>query len=192
MRRTVSERLRWVSETVAAGPDARLLEVGSGHGVVVSLVAARLTTGRITGLDRSPAMTAMAMRANAEHIAAGRAELRTGSLEEQRATDLPTGGFDTVFAARVAAFWTRPEAMLPVTRRLLAPGGQLLLFLDAPVGSTCARAVEQARAGLDRFGFTVHDVLTGGTRPAPAVCIAAGTARAGTRLEAPVDQASRS
>ncbi|WP_214365969.1 hypothetical protein [Pseudonocardia sp. H11422] len=88
----MSERLRWVSEVVvAAGPYARLLEVGSGHGVVVSLVAATLTTGRITGLARSPTMTAMAMRANAEHLAAGRRSYAPGAWRSSGQPTCPPG-----------------------------------------------------------------------------------------------------
>jgi len=51
-----SERLAWVVDTLAPGPEDRVLEVGCGHGVAVSLVCRRLTSGRVVAIDRSPKM----------------------------------------------------------------------------------------------------------------------------------------
>jgi protein-L-isoaspartate O-methyltransferase len=39
-----SERLSWAAGVVAPSPSDRVLEVGCGHGVLVSLLAERLTT----------------------------------------------------------------------------------------------------------------------------------------------------
>src|SRR3954449_12943420 len=68
-----SERFLWAVDTLEVRPTDRLLEVGCGHGIAVSLVCERLTTGTITAIDRSPKMIAMATRRNREHVDAGRA-----------------------------------------------------------------------------------------------------------------------
>ena len=44
-----SERLAWAADVVAPAPADRVLEVGCGHGVLLSLLAARLTTGAVVG-----------------------------------------------------------------------------------------------------------------------------------------------
>src|SRR5688572_32158921 len=97
-----SERFLWAVDTLAVDPDDRVLEIGCGHGVAVSLVCERLTSGRITAIDRSQKMIEMAARRNREHVASGRAVLKTAALEQ---ADLGDERFDKVFAFNVAPFW---------------------------------------------------------------------------------------
>src|SRR5688572_18255898 len=123
-----SERFVWAVDTLALDPSDRVLEVGCGHGVAVSLVCERLTSGRITAIDRSEKMIEMAARRNREHVAAGRAVLRAVALEN---ADLGDERFDRVFAFNVAPFWLQPEQALGIVRRHLAPGGSLHVFWDA-------------------------------------------------------------
>jgi SAM-dependent methyltransferase len=59
-----SERFVWAVDILAVRPADRLLEVGCGHGVAVSLVSEGLTTGTITAIDRSPKMIEVATRRN--------------------------------------------------------------------------------------------------------------------------------
>src|SRR3954453_13388719 len=120
-----SERFVWAVQTLALDPAGRVLEVGCGHGVAVSLVCERLTSGRITAVDRSQKMIAMATRRNREHIAAGRAVLKPGSRET---ADFGGERFDKVFAFNVAPFWLQPTEALGIVRRHLAPDATVYLF----------------------------------------------------------------
>ena len=167
-----SERQRWAVGVLDVQPGDRLLEVGCGHGVAVSLACERLAGGRVVGVDRSPKMVEMAARRNREHVAAGRAELVAGLFERAELA----GPFDKVFAFHVAGFWRRPAELLPRTERLLAPGGALYLFNQLPGRPRPGRAEAFGRelAGvLAANGWAVEEPLVAELGSAPAVCLVA-------------------
>lgn len=167
-----SERFEWAVDTLALDPAGRVLEVGCGHGVAVSLVCERLTSGQITAIDRSQKMIEMATRRNREHIEGGRAVLKTVALEM---ADFGNERFDKVFAFNVAPFWLQPEDALGIVRRHLAPGGAFYLFWDARHAQPgrprdlADRLSEKIRLAR----FSVNEVLVKDLRPVPAVCVIA-------------------
>ena len=169
MAGTASERLVWAVDTLEVRPADRLLEVGCGHGVAVSLVCEKLTTGTITAIDRSPKMIEMATRRNREHVASGRAVLESVALQD---ADLGDRRFDKVFAFNVAPFWLQPEAALGSVRDHLAPDGTVYIFWDARHFAP-ERAGDLGNELTDRLregGFSVDKVLVEHLRPVPAVC----------------------
>jgi ubiquinone/menaquinone biosynthesis C-methylase UbiE len=125
----VSDRLRAIVDGLEFGPSARILEIGCGHGVAASFVCERLTDGRLTAVDRSPAMIAAAERRNAEHVAAGRAEFLVAELE---ALDLGDRRFELVFAVRVGLFHREPARANALVEPWLAAGGAVRAFFDSP------------------------------------------------------------
>src|SRR5919201_1091733 len=156
-------------DTLEVGPADRLLEVGCGHGVAVSLVCERLTTGTITAIDRSPKMIEMATRRNREHVDAGKAVLEAIAPED---ADLGDRRLDKVFAFNVAPFWQQPQAALAAVREHLARDGAVYLFWDARHAAP-DRAGDLANELADRLregGFSVDRVLVEDLRPVPAVC----------------------
>src|SRR5687767_9569887 len=164
-----SERFVWAVDTLEVRPADRLLEVGCGHGVAVSLVCERLTTGTITAIDRSPKMIEMATRRNREHVDAGRAVLQAVALEE---ADLGDRRFDKVFAFNVAPFWLQPDAAFGVVRKHLAEDGTFYLFWDAR-HTARRRARDLAEQVGERIGlgrFSIDRLLVQDLRPVPAVC----------------------
>lgn len=133
----------WAASIVAARPGDRILEVGSGHGVLVGLLAD--AGAEVTGLDRSATMTAAARKTYGD-----RSALRTGRIQD--AENL--GPFDVVVAMRVREMWTDPEA-LPVVRRLLAAAGRVVLVLDSPRGPVPGSTIDDVCSALEQNGFTV-------------------------------------
>jgi SAM-dependent methyltransferase len=169
---TASPRIAWAVEVLDVQPSDRVLEVGCGHGVAASLVCERLESGRLTAIDRSAKMIAMAERRNEAHVAAGRAAFETVALEQ---ADFGDQRFDKVFGVHVAALW-RSRAAVAVVRDHLAPGGALYVFSQAPGWKRAADArgpAEQVAAELREHGFSVDAPLVEELGSAPAVCVVA-------------------
>jgi SAM-dependent methyltransferase len=165
-----SERLVWAVDTLALDPTDHVLEVGCGHGVAVSLVCERLTTGTITAIDRSPKMIAMATRRNREHIATGRAVLKTAALDK---ADFGEARFDKAFAFNVAPFWLAPKEALGIVRQHLVPHGAVYIFWDARHTRTghARDLADQLSERIQLAEFSIDQVLVKDLRPVPAVCV---------------------
>jgi ubiquinone/menaquinone biosynthesis C-methylase UbiE len=144
-----SDRQTWAVSVLDPRPSDRVLEVGCGHGVAVSLVSERLRSGSILAIDRSEKMVAAARKRNRDAIAAGRAEILTADFEDAA---LEPDSFDRLFAIHVALFWRRPQPALAISRRALKRGGRIYLFNRPAPGMS-------SPADLRRFSDEVSAVL---------------------------------
>lgn len=108
---------------LALQADEAVLEVGCGHGRTLARIA-RSPFGFAAGIDPSDVMVRIARRRLRRWIETGRAEI---SLAEARALPYPDGRFDAVLAVHVLAFWRDASVELREIRRVLRPGGRLLL-----------------------------------------------------------------
>ncbi len=167
-----SARLRWAAEVAAPRPGDRVLEVGCGHGVLLDLLAARVTDGLVVGLDRSATMTAAAAAARTRAGAgAGRVRLQTAALLD---ADLPDAPFDVVVAVHVGAFWRPPAQEYGAVRRVLADGGRLVLVTQ-PLQPERADALAGRVAALAApHGLAVRAVHTAPTPPRPSIAVELG------------------
>ena len=163
-----SERLAWTAEVVAPSASEGVLEVGCGHGVLVSLLAERLADGVVVGVDRSATMIETATRRNRAAIDSGRVRLVTAVLA---AAQLEPASFDVVVSFNVRAFWTPPGAEWDVVDRLLAPDGRVFVAFsvmgpgaDGPIADTVERLAGER-------GFTCAAVHRGRTTPMESVAV---------------------
>ena len=127
-------------------PQARVLEIGSGSGLLLWEIAPRVA--RSVGLDPS-ALTQERNRARAAELGLGNVELPVGFAHEIETW--PGGGFDLVILASTAQFFPGPlylERIVSQALRLLAPGGALLIadVPDARRQEELRRTVEEQRA----------------------------------------------
>ena len=74
------ERFRWVVEILNVKPADYILEIGCGVGLAVEEVAEHLVTGKITAIDKSPAMIEKAIRRNQKNIEQGKAKFVRSEL----------------------------------------------------------------------------------------------------------------
>ena len=141
-RPNAAERLVWAVDVLAVEPTDRVLEIGCGPGVAVSLVCEKLGGGTITAIDRSAKMVEAARKRNADHVASGVASFRTASLED---ADLGEARFDKIFAINVGLFLAQgPRPELTILRDHLVPR-------DDSSSSTSRRRVAPPPRSPDRY-----------------------------------------
>jgi amino acid adenylation domain-containing protein len=110
-------------------PDARVLEIGCGSGLILWEMAPRVAS--VVGLDPS-GLTQARNRAYATEHGLTNVELRTGFAHE--IDELPAGDFDLIVMASTIQFFPGPlylERIVEGALRRLAPGGALLIA-DVP------------------------------------------------------------
>ena len=129
-------------------PVGDLLDIGTGTGRILSLLAPRAS--RAVGIDRSHEMLAVARAALAgaeyRHV-----QLRHGDMYHLA---LPARSVDLVVLHQVLHFADDPVAVLHEVVRVLRPGGRLLLVDFAPHAEESLRDQHAHR----RLGFSSDDI----------------------------------
>jgi phosphatidylethanolamine/phosphatidyl-N-methylethanolamine N-methyltransferase len=137
---------RALAQAVRGLQPARLLEVGVGTGLALSLYPART---QVVGVDLSPQMLARARR-RAAALPGHHIELRLMNAERM---DFPDASFDCVTLPYVLSVTPSPARLVAEVRRVCKPGGRILV-LNHFSGSRFWWATERAlRSVADRVGF---------------------------------------
>jgi SAM-dependent methyltransferase len=141
-----------ILEALDDHPYRSVLDLGTGTGRMLHLlVGGRTDIDRAVGLDNSHSMLAVA-RANLE-----RAEVRGIDLRQGDVYNPPVEpGFDLVVIHQVLHFLEDPARAVDAARRLLAPGGRLLIVDFAPHSLEFLRTDHAHR----RLGFRADTVST--------------------------------
>ena len=105
-------------------PDGAILDVGSGTGFWSLRLAARIPQGRLTCLDRSGELLALASK----RLEGATALPPTFLRQDLRAVDLPERAFDLIFSCVTLAHVQELEETLLQLLPALKPGGWLACF----------------------------------------------------------------
>jgi len=171
MTARVAERFIWAVEVLDPQPANRLLEIGCGQGVAVSLICKTLSGGSIVAIDRSQAMIDRAKRRNREYVDDGTARFQTVALKD---ADFGDARFDKVFAVNVRLFAADAEDVASALRRALEPSGALYLVQQHPSAGRTSAATEELKVGLRRNGFSIREERSKGADASSLTCIVAG------------------
>jgi ubiquinone/menaquinone biosynthesis C-methylase UbiE len=163
---------RWMVEGLEIGSRDRVLAVGCGPGHGVAFAAGAAPEGFVAGVDASATMVRQARRRNRSAISQGRVEI----VEADAARlPFPDGHFGKAWSLDSLQFWPSPQAGLQELRRVVRPGGRVVVGLmarsDDPPGlpGWLAEVAElmgdsglgDVAFGTQTFGGVVHWALLG-------------------------------
>jgi ubiquinone/menaquinone biosynthesis C-methylase UbiE len=140
-------------------PGERVLDLACGTGVVARLASQPVgATGSVAGLDINPGMLAVARSATAPDMPI---EWHEASAE---AMPFPDASFDVVLCQMGLQFMPDKHAALRETRRVLVPGGRIILNVPGPKEKTFTalvkameRHIGSQSAGFVSQVFSLHD-----------------------------------
>jgi SAM-dependent methyltransferase len=146
-------------ELATLRPGERVVDVACGTGVVARLAAERVgAAGRVVGVDVNPGMLAVARAAD---TGAAPTEWHQAGAE---ALPLSDSAFDVALCQMGLQFFADRPAALREMRRVLAPGGRLLVNVPGPtppvfvlLEEALARRLGSDEAGFVRAVFSLHD-----------------------------------
>jgi ubiquinone/menaquinone biosynthesis C-methylase UbiE len=148
-------------EIIAAADPRDLLDVGTGTGRMLEILAPRVE--RALGIDQSREMLSVA-RVNLERAGLENGSVRLGDMYQLA---LPDASFDAVVIHQVLHYADRPAAAIAEAGRVLRPSGILVLVDFAPHGLEFLRDEHAHR----RLGFADAEVAewcrAAGLDPAP-------------------------
>lgn len=139
-----------------------ILDVGCGGGRTIDKLAATAAHAKAYGVDYSEESVAASRRVNARWIAAGRVEVRHGSVSE---LPFPDGTFDLVTAVETHFWWPDLPGGMREILRVLEVGGKLITIAEIYRGASTpvAKLAEKyaARTGMKLLSVDEHrEMLT--------------------------------
>jgi len=130
----------WGLTKITIHTDYVVLDVGCGGGKTLSRLAQMVPQGKVYGIDYSADMVKFSKKINKKLIEQNHVEIIEGSVEEMSFKD---DFCDLVTAFETYYFWTNLSDALKEIKRVLKPGGRLLLVNEMKFGVTPAKLIEE-------------------------------------------------
>lgn len=124
MNRRHEPLTRWGLTKVKIESNDVILDVGCGGGKTVNTLAQWVPKGKVFGIDHSTDMGAYSKKMTKKLIDQNRVQIVAGSVEKM---GFPNDYFNLVTAIETYYFWSSFRDALKEIKRVLKPGGKLLL-----------------------------------------------------------------
>jgi SAM-dependent methyltransferase len=160
-------RFLWATYLLSVKPEDNILEIGCGTGLLAEQICSKLSQGKFTAIDKSPAMITKAQKRNHRFIEAGIANFIITDLLN---ANFPKMLFDIIVAFNINFFWKDAARELRHIKHLLKSHGSLFIFYQAPF-QISIKAAEPIKQKLMENFFTVLDTKFKELSPASAFCI---------------------
>ncbi len=123
--------------------DDHILEIGFGHGRLISKMLPKIKEGKLHGIDISEQMVKVTTNRNKDSVDSGELTLKQASIAD---IPYPDGHFDKVFTCNTIYFWPDPADNIREVKRVLKPNGQFFCaFRDKELMESKGSAVTDNR-----------------------------------------------
>jgi len=150
MNQSHAALISWGLTHVQVGSSDTVLDVGCGGGVAIEMLATMADRGSVHGVDYSAASVAAARSRNRSALESGRVTIELGSVSRLPFSD---DRFDLVTAFETHYYWPDLVADLREIRRVLKPGGTLLIIAELYLKPNFGRLDKLA---MKPHGGTLH------------------------------------
>ncbi|MGE6629157.1 class I SAM-dependent methyltransferase [Bacillus sp. NPDC077027] len=115
---------QWTIQLLNIQENDRILEIGIGRGMALSMVGEKLDRGKIYGVDASRHMVKYAKRKNKKLIDQKKAVIKQGKAEKLPFKDR---SFNKLYTVQTIYFWTDMEQVVKEVYRVLQVDGEVYL-----------------------------------------------------------------
>jgi ubiquinone/menaquinone biosynthesis C-methylase UbiE len=117
----------FVDELMSIQPDDRVLDIGSGPGLLISKMAEKIDNGFIEGVDFSGEMVSVSRGKNKKNIEKGKVKIIEGDFDK---IQYEKETFTKVCSVNTLYFWPEPLRTARKAVEILKPGGKFLLAFE--------------------------------------------------------------
>lgn len=154
MNRHHSRLTDWGLGHVSIRETDTVLDVGCGGGRTIAKLAVAARTGRVFGVDYSPASVAASLRANRALVEQGRVQVRQAAVQ---ALPFDANMFDLVTGVETHFWWGDVAAGMREVFRVLKPGGTLMLVVEFYRGGKHERYADGLSSATGIAAWTIDE-----------------------------------
>jgi ubiquinone/menaquinone biosynthesis C-methylase UbiE len=145
------KRNAWAISLLDIQPSDQVLEIGFGPGQAIQEVVKLAPTGFVAGIDVSDVMVSQASKRNAAAVRSGNVSLQQGA---EAPLPFDENKFDKAFAVNSLQFWSNPISGLEEIRRVLKPGGRVVITIQP----MWAKTEEEVKTVGEKLAFQLKQV----------------------------------